>query len=77
MKILITGANGMVARASVKYCRSIGDEVLAATRQELDIADCDAVNSFFEGHRPEAVLNSAAFTNVDGAETDGLRGEQR
>lgn len=70
MRILITGANGMVARASVKYCRSIGDEVLAATRQELDIADRDAVNSFFEAHRPEAVLNCAAYTNVDGAETE-------
>ena len=41
MKILITGANGMVASAARAHCGSIGDEVVAVTRQELDIADRD------------------------------------
>lgn len=70
MRILITGANGLVARASIRHCGSIGDEVIAATRQELDISDRESVFSFFETHRPEAVLNCAAYTNVDGAETE-------
>ncbi len=70
MKVLITGANGMVARAAAKYCRSIGDEVVALTRQELDIADRDAVLAAFRSERFEAVLNCAAFTDVDGSESN-------
>jgi dTDP-4-dehydrorhamnose reductase len=68
MKTLITGANGMVAKATIAYCRSIGDDVLPLTRQELDISDKNAVFDLFEREKPEAVLNCAAYTNVDGAE---------
>jgi dTDP-4-dehydrorhamnose reductase len=70
MKILITGANGMVARAMIDYCRRVGDEVVAVTRQELDISDQPAVFDSFEGEKPEAVINCAAFTDVDGAESN-------
>lgn len=70
MKVLITGANGMVARAAAEHCRSIGDEVIAITREQTDIADEKAVRKMVGDHRPEAVLNCAAYTNVDGAETD-------
>ncbi|HVE59174.1 MAG TPA: dTDP-4-dehydrorhamnose reductase [Pyrinomonadaceae bacterium] len=70
MKILITGANGMVAKATANYCRSIGDETLAVTRQELDIAARSAVFEIFKREKFEAVVNCAAFTDVDGAETN-------
>jgi dTDP-4-dehydrorhamnose reductase len=70
MKILITGANGMVAKAAIRHCRSIGDEVIALTRAEMDITNPDSVRAAFSGHRPEAVLNCAAYTNVDGAQSD-------
>jgi len=70
MKILITGANGMVAKATIDYCRSIGDEVIAVTRQQLDISNEQAVFELFERENPEAVLNCAAYTDVDGAETN-------
>lgn len=70
MKVLITGANGMVARAASAYCRSIGDQVLAVTRQELDIVNGAAVSDLFEREQPEAILNCAAYTDVDGAETN-------
>ena len=70
MKILITGANGMVARAAIEHCREIGDEVFALPRQELDIADTRAVSHWFESNRPQAVLNCAAYTDVDGAESN-------
>jgi dTDP-4-dehydrorhamnose reductase len=70
MKILITGANGMVAQATAKYCRSIGDETVAATRQELDIADRTAVLEIFRREKFDAVINCAAYTDVDGAETN-------
>lgn len=70
MKILITGANGMVARAAVEYCRSLGDDVTALTRADLDIADLDAVVTSIGDARPDAVLNCAAYTNVDAAENN-------
>lgn len=73
MKILVTGANGMVARAAAKYCRSIGDEVTALSRSELDIADHRSVTGVLGDVRPDAVLNCAAYTNVDGAETEKQR----
>ena len=70
MKILITGANGMVARAAIEHCGSIGDEVIALTRADLDISDREAVFAAVADSRPDAVLNCAAYTDVDGAETD-------
>ena len=69
MKILIPGANGMVARALAAHCRSMGDEVVAMTRQELDIADRDAVFSIVLPGGFDAVINCAAYTDVDGSET--------
>ena len=69
MAVLITGANGMVARAVAKHCRSIGDKVEALAHSELDITDHRSVFSTFERLRPSIVLNCAAYTNVDGAET--------
>lgn len=70
MKILITGANGMVAQAAIKHCQSIGDGVVGLTRQELDIADKSAVFDVFRREKFDAVLNCAAFTDVDGSETN-------
>ena len=68
MKILITGANGMVARAVIEHCESIGDEVAALNRAEMNIADAVSVRSAVGSHRPDAIINCAAYTNVDGAE---------
>lgn len=70
MKILITGANGMVAKATAKYCASIGDEVVALARQELDIADKTAVLERFQIEKFDGVINCAAYTDVDGSETN-------
>lgn len=70
MKVLITGANGMVAKAAIKYCQSIGDDVVAKTRQEFDISNQEEVISLFDAEKFDAVLNCAAYTNVDGAETN-------
>lgn len=60
----------MVAQAAIKYCRSIGDEVTAPTRGELDIANKQTVFDVFAAEKPDAVLNCAAFTDVDGSETN-------
>lgn len=68
MKVLITGAKGMVGRAAVSHCRSKGDAVSALARTDLDIGDREAVLTSFQEIEPDAVLNCAAFTDVDGAE---------
>ncbi len=70
MKILVTGANGMVARATIAHCRALGDDVVALTRQQMDIADRDSVFVTLENERPDAVINCAAYTDVDGAESN-------
>ncbi|MBA3599795.1 MAG: dTDP-4-dehydrorhamnose reductase [Acidobacteria bacterium] len=70
MKILITGANGMVAKAAIDYCQSIGDQVVALTRQELDITDAEQVEATLLREKFEAIINCAAYTDVDGAETN-------
>ncbi|MCY7346342.1 MAG: dTDP-4-dehydrorhamnose reductase [Pyrinomonadaceae bacterium] len=70
MKVLITGANGMVARAVIKHCRSIGDQTIALMRRELDIADAKQVEEIFRRELPDAVINCAAYTDVDGAESN-------
>jgi dTDP-4-dehydrorhamnose reductase len=70
MKILITGSNGMVARAAIAHCTAIGDEVIGIRRSEVDISDRDAVFSAIKNTNPDAVINCAAYTDVDGAEAN-------
>lgn len=69
MKVLITGANGMVARACRLHCYELGDEIIALTHSELDIGDMAAVDDAVRQVRPDAIINCAAFTDVDGAES--------
>jgi dTDP-4-dehydrorhamnose reductase len=73
MKVLITGAGGMVGRALAEHCRTRGDEVAAFERAGLDITDEASVREAFAGARPEAVFNCAAWTDVDGCELDPQR----
>jgi dTDP-4-dehydrorhamnose reductase len=73
MKVLITGAGGMVGRALTEHCRARGDEVAAFDHPGLDIADERAVREAFAGARPDAAINCAAWTDVDGCELDPQR----
>jgi len=76
LKILITGANGLVGRALVEHCASSGDEVFGYDHKALDIADAGAVESVIATQRPDAVINCAAWTDVDGCETNPTKAEQ-
>ena len=60
----------MVARAAARHCREISDDVAAFTRQQLDIANRDLVLETVTSERPDAILNCAAYTDVDGAEAN-------
>jgi dTDP-4-dehydrorhamnose reductase len=70
VKVLITGAGGMLGRDVTMACHARGQEVVAASHSELDICDPAAVDSALASHRPDAVINCAAFTDVDGAEDE-------
>lgn len=70
MRILITGANGMVARAAAEHCRSLGDEVTALSRAEMDISNIRSIHAALTDLHPDAIINCAAYTNVDGAEAN-------
>jgi dTDP-4-dehydrorhamnose reductase len=68
MRLLITGANGMLAHDVRLLAERAGHELVLVDLPELDITDEAAVNAFFERERPEASVNCAAWTDVDGAE---------
>jgi dTDP-4-dehydrorhamnose reductase len=68
VKVLVTGGTGTLGRELVTAFAH--DEVLAPTRGELDIADRAAVHAFVASTRPDAVICSAAMTDVDGCEDD-------
>ncbi len=67
MKILVTGAGGLIGSAVVE---AGGASVVGLTRAELDITDPDALVAALEAHRPDAVINAAAQANVNRAEVD-------
>ncbi|MGN6189327.1 MAG: dTDP-4-dehydrorhamnose reductase [Conexibacter sp.] len=70
MRILVTGAGGMLGHDVVRAAREAGDEVHALARAELDVTDADTVTRLVSDVAPDAVINCAAWTDVDGAEAD-------
>jgi len=70
MKVLVTGAGGMLGQDVVSAARKAGDEVAALARAELDVTEASAVGRAVAEAKPDAVINCAAWTDVDGAETD-------
>jgi dTDP-4-dehydrorhamnose reductase len=67
MTVLVTGAGGQVGRAAL---RELGDRGIGLRHAELDVTDATAVLAAAEQHRPGLILHAAAWTDVDGAETD-------
>lgn len=63
----------MVGGILAAHCRALGDEVLTYDRVELDIANAGDVRETLARERPEAVVNCAAWTDVDGCESDPER----
>jgi dTDP-4-dehydrorhamnose reductase len=69
MRILITGAQGMLGHDVLRVGERAGHELIAIDLPELDITDERAVEEFFERERPDGCVNCAAWTDVDGAES--------
>jgi len=70
MKLLITGARGMLAQAVRPELEGRGHEVVALDRAALDVGSAAAVDGVIRSLRPDAVIQCAAYTRVDDAETD-------
>ena len=70
MRVIVTGAQGQLGSAMVAAVPD-GVEVVASARTDMDLADQSAVSRALERIRPDWIVNCAAYTDVDGAETDG------
>ena len=68
MKILITGANGMLAKAVKERFKE--HELVCTDVEELDITNLKAVEEFVFDSNPDVIINCAAYTAVDKAEDD-------
>jgi dTDP-4-dehydrorhamnose reductase len=68
-KVLITGANGMLASDLIPILNN-RYQLYCLSKRQLDIADKKAVESAVFGIRPEIVINCAAFTKVDDCEVN-------
>ncbi len=68
MRVLITGAAGMLGRDVAGAAAMAGHETIALARAELDITDPDAVGAAVNQSAPDVLVNCAACTNVDLAE---------
>ena len=66
-RILVTGGRGQLGR---EFARQAGDRAVAPGREELDIADPWSIAAVLDGYAPDVVVNAAAYTDVDGAESD-------
>jgi dTDP-4-dehydrorhamnose reductase len=70
VRVLVTGAGGMLGGDTVKALAERGHTAIGLPRQELDITDAAAVDDAIDELRPDAVINCAAWTDVDGAEAN-------
>lgn len=70
MKILVTGANGQVGFCLAQQLANTVWDYLALTREELDITDLCAVEKLVDSYKPNIIINAAAYTAVDKAESD-------
>ncbi len=75
MKVMVTGAGGLVGRAVVSHSTNQGERVIALDHGGLDISDESKVDRVFDRERPDVVINCGAWTDVDGCELDPERAQ--
>ena len=73
MKVMVTGAGGMLARALLAELPARGHHAVALDRRALDVTNADACIAALRAHRPDAVIQCAAYTRVDDAEREESR----
>ena len=70
MRVLITGGKGQVGTELVEIALERGHEVAGLSAEELDITEFNQVEEQLTAFRPQVVINAAAYTAVDRAETE-------
>lgn len=68
MKIVVLGARGMLGSDVTYAAENAGHDVRGYGRNDLDVTDIDRLRRRLELDRPDAIINCAAWTDVDGAE---------
>lgn len=68
MKILLIGANGQLAQDILAQATRSGEQVVPVTHEQLDVRDAARVEALARQHRPECIINTAAFHRVDACE---------
>ena len=69
MRVLLTGSAGQLGQA-LQASVPAGVELLATSREQLDLADAASCRAAVQQHRPDWVLNAGAYTTVDKAESE-------
>lgn len=68
MKVAVVGANGQLGTDVVQTFSDNGDEVCALTHADIEIANCDSVQSVLGGLQPQVIVNTAAMHQVESCE---------
>jgi dTDP-4-dehydrorhamnose reductase len=69
-KVLVSGSGGQLGHELAELLPRHGHKVVALSKGELDVADFGGVRLALKEHAPDVVVNAAAYTNVDGCETE-------
>lgn len=73
MKILITGASGMLGKDLCPVLEDEGHQIIETDVETLDITDISQIKKEFTTHNPDFVIHCAAYTNVDKAEEEEFK----
>lgn len=72
-KILITGAHGMLGSSLVNL---LPYEMVAFSSKELDVTNSEQCSNLIESEKPDIIIHTAAYTDVEGCETDPIKAYQ-
>lgn len=70
MRVAISGTRGTLGRALVRYAEAAGHDILHLNRPDHDITDPASIIPAVRDFKPDLVIHPAAYTNVDGAESE-------
>ena len=69
MKVLITGAGGQVGKEIMQLTKPFNIQVIGLRHAELDVTDTESISNALNTHVPDVLVNTAAYTDVEKAET--------
>ena len=69
-KILVTGASGQLGLTLKNLSLNTNDQWVFTTKEKVDITDINSISTFFANKKFDFCVNCAAYTNVEGAESE-------